>query len=141
MPGGKLHLFGLFDGNKQIGFQCFANYVPIKNNKTPIFHSNRTVIHPDYQGFGLGMKLINETSHFVKTKFNYRVMAKFSSIPVYKSMIKNPDWKLLKVIRTMGKIKTGGNLQRNQGIKGGKFGVGGFREGGTRTFSFEYIKK
>jgi len=107
----------------------------------PIYHSNRTVIHPDYQGFGLGLKLINATSKFMKENYKYRIMAKFSSLPIYKSMSKNSDWKLLKVLRTNGKMKTGGNYGRNRGHKAGKFGVGGFREGGVRTFSFEYFGK
>jgi len=134
LPGGKLHCFGLFDGTKQIGFQCFANYVPTRKGKTPIFHSNRTVIHPDYQGFGLGIKLINESSAYMKATYPYRIMAKFSSVPVYKSMSKQPNWKLVKVVRTMGKTVVGGNMGR------GKKQNGGFREGGIRCWSFEYVQ-
>lgn len=90
LPGGKIFIFGLFYKNQQIGFQCFANYVPGKK----IMHFNRTVIHPDYCGFGLGMKLIDSTSKFVQEK-GYKIMGKFSSVSIYKSMIKNSNWVLV----------------------------------------------
>jgi len=128
LPGGKLHLYGLFHNNNQIGFQCFANYVPHKKNTIKIFHSNRTVVHPDYNGMGLGIKLIDVSSALLKQKENVRIMAKFSAIPIYKSMIKSPVWKFLGEKRTMGKIKHGGKMKRTSG----------FREKGTRTFLFEY---
>lgn len=130
LPGGEIYLYGLFFEDKQIGFQCFANYTPHAKGKKKIFHSNRTVIHPDYQGFGLGIRLINESSRIFKEKFpHYRVMAKFSSTPVFKSMIKQNEWRHLKTERLMGKMKTGGNMDRKTG----------FREGGIKTYHFEYI--
>jgi len=139
LPGGELFLFGLFINGNQIGFQCFANYVPYKDKrKKKIFHSNRTVVHPDYQGFGLGQKLIDETSKIMAIEENFRIMAKFSSLPIYKQMIQNDDWKFLGVKRLMGKMKTGGNMARNKGITGGEFGVGSYREGGVKTFQFEF---
>jgi hypothetical protein len=69
----------------------------------------------------------------MKEAYPYRIMAKFSSVPVYKSMIKQPRWKLVKVVRTMGKVKVGGNMGR------GKKKEAGFREGGIRCWSFEYV--
>lgn len=129
MPGGQLYLFGLFHKGNQIGFQCFANYVPHKKNMKKIFHSNRTVIHPDYQGFGLGIKIINETSRYMKDKYKYKIMAKFSSVPVYKAMLKQTQWKLLKIIRKMDKLKHGGTMKRETG----------YREYGNTSFSFEYV--
>lgn len=94
MPGGKVFVYGLFHGNEQIGFQCFANYTPHKDKSKPmIMHFNRTVVHPDFVGFGLGQKLIDETSEIVR-KMGYRVMGKFSSISVYKSMTKSVKWAL-----------------------------------------------
>lgn len=96
MPGGLIYTYGLFLGDQQIGFQCFAEYVPWGDKtKKRIFHFNRTVIHPDYVGFGLGMKLIDETSALIKRQYDYKIMGKFSSLPVYKSMIKNPSWALV----------------------------------------------
>lgn len=95
LPGGKIYTFGLFYNDQQIGFQCFANYVPTRKGETPIFHSNRTVVHPDYVGFGMGVKLIDETSKYMKQKYNYKIMAKFSSTPVYKALARNNLWKLV----------------------------------------------
>jgi ABC-type lipoprotein export system ATPase subunit len=127
LPGGELHTFGLFHGPDQIGFQCFANYVPTRKNTTPIFHSNRTVIHPDYAGMGLGILVINETSALMK-RTGVRVMAKFSSTPIYRSMIKNPKWRLKSLDRTIGKTKVGGNMGRQHG----------FREN-LKIYSFEFV--
>lgn len=95
IPGGLIFTYGLFLGDQQIGFQCFAEYMPWRDKtKKRVLHFNRTVIHPDYVGFGLGMKLINETSAIMHAK-GYRIMGKFSSIPVYKAMSKQSDWVLL----------------------------------------------
>lgn len=129
LPGGKNYMFGLFLGDNQIGFQCFSNYVPFKKGQKKIFHSNRTVIHPDYQGFGLGIKLINLTSKYMKETYGFRIMAKFSAIPVFKSMIKQKQWVFLGEKRLLGKMKTGGNMTRKNG----------FREMGVKTFHFEFI--
>lgn len=131
LPGGKIHLYGIFHKQNQIGFQCFANYTPHKKGTKIIYHSNRTVIHPDYNGLGLGIKLINETSKILKEKINCRIMAKFSAIPVFKAMKKQKEWLFLGENRLMGKMKTGGNMSRK----------GGFRENGVRTFNFEFINK
>lgn len=130
LPGGELHLYGLFHGDKQIGFQCFANYTPHRPGHARIFHSNRTVVHPDYQGLGLGIKVINESSRVFKQQYpDHRIMAKFSAIPVYKAMIKQKEWKYLRTERTMGKMSVGGNMDRKTG----------FRDGGVKTFHFEYL--
>jgi hypothetical protein len=128
LPGGSIYTFGLFHGPNQIGFQCFANYVPTRKNTTPIYHSNRTIIHPDYAGFGLGLKLIDVSSAFMKKTYGYRIMAKFSSLPIYKSMMKSPCWRLLETKRQIGRMNVGGNIDRKSG----------YREN-IKTFSFEFI--
>lgn len=128
LPGGKIFLYGLFHGQNQIGFQCFANYTPLRKGHKIIFHSNRTVIHPDYNGLGLGIKLINETSKLLLKKIDCRIMAKFSSVPVFKAMKKQKEWLFLGETRLMGKMKTGENMDRK----------GGFREKGVKTFNFEF---
>ena len=92
LPGGKIYCFGLFENGRQIGFQCFANYSPLNPN---MYHSNRTVIHPDYCGFGLGMRLIDETSAYVQKHHGHKIRAKFSSLPLLKARLKNPKWKLV----------------------------------------------
>tara|TARA_R110000868_G_scaffold72040_1_gene210238 strand:- start:267 stop:1388 length:1122 start_codon:yes stop_codon:yes gene_type:complete len=134
LPGGKIYLYGIFYGNDQIGFQCFANYTPHKKGTKIIYHSNRTVIHPDYNGLGLGIKLINETSSLLQQKIDCKIMAKFSAIPVFKAMKKQKQWIFLGEKRLMGKMKTGGTASKgfaqNQS----------FRENGVRTFHFEFRK-
>lgn len=129
LPGGAIYLYGLFHGDKQIGFQCFANYTPDRPGKKRIYHSNRTVIHPDYQGLGLGIKIINETSRLLQEKTPCKIMAKFSALPVFKAMQKQANWKFINESRLMGRMKTGCCLQRTSG----------FRENGIKTFCFEYI--
>lgn len=140
LPGGTLHLFGLFHENDQIGFQCFANYVPKNKSKKLIFHSNRTVIHPDYCGLGLGVKLINESSLFMMRNFNYKIMAKFSSTPVYKAFVRHAHlWKLCNIDRQIGRtsaVQMGRTLShRNKNAEST-----GFREN-VKTYSFEFIGK
>lgn len=129
LPGGIIKTFGLFHGRDQIGFQCFANYVPKRPEmEKMIMHSNRTVIHPDYAGLGMGIHLINKTSKLM-TDQNFKVMAKFSSTPVYKAMSKYSDlWKLKEVKTQIGKMNVGGNMLRREG----------FREN-VKTYSFEFI--
>tara|TARA_R100000278_G_C5476538_1_gene166617 strand:+ start:704 stop:1816 length:1113 start_codon:yes stop_codon:yes gene_type:complete len=130
LPGGKIYTFGLFHNNIQIGFQCFANYVPHRKNTTIIYHSNRVVIHPDYNGLGLGIKMVDECSKILLKKIKCKIMAKFSSVPMYKSRIKNKNWKYLGYKRIMGKQIVGGNMKRKKG----------FREKGVKTFNFQFIQ-
>jgi ABC-type dipeptide/oligopeptide/nickel transport system ATPase subunit len=132
LPGGKIYLYGLFHGDNQIGFQCFANYTPHKKGTKIIYHSNRTVIHPDYNGLGLGIKLINETSKHLYNKIECKIMAKFSAMPIFKAMKKQKQWIFLGEKRLMGKMKTGGSASR--GFATNK----GFRDCGVKTFHFEF---
>ena len=100
LPGGLIETFGVFHGKNQIGFQCFAEYMPRKKpTDQRVLHSNRTVVHPDYAGFGLGVQIINATSQLMVER-GFKVMAKFSSVPVYKAFKRSPYWKL----QTMDKI-------------------------------------
>ena len=129
LPGGHIETFGLYLDGKQIGFQCFANYVPTRKGKVRMMHSNRTVIHPDYVGFGAGIRLIDITSQMMVDN-GFIVAAKFSSIPVYKAMKRNPFWRLVDVSNNTGKqqYKTGVNMSRNTGMRQA-----------TKTFSFRYV--
>lgn len=129
LPGGIIKTFGIFCGKNQIGFQCFANYVPRKTKAEKlIMHSNRTVIHPDYAGLGLGILLINETSEMMHLQ-GCKVMAKFSSTPVYKAMSKYNFWKLKEEKTKLGKYCTGNNYRKT-----------GSREN-IKTYSFLYVGK
>lgn len=95
----SIQAYGIFHGQNQIGFQCFANYTPDQKGKKRVMHSNRTVIHPDYVGFGLGIELINATCGDM-TKRGFRVMAKFSSAPVRKALERHHDlWRLMGISR------------------------------------------
>jgi ABC-type dipeptide/oligopeptide/nickel transport system ATPase subunit len=114
LPGGHIKLFGLFSGDNQIGFQCFANYTPKMPGKKMQMHSNRTVIHPDYVGLGLGMKLIEETSKIMHNQ-EFDVWAKFSSVPIAKSFEKSPNWKLCKILRFTN--SGGGKMLRKKGFR------------------------
>lgn len=129
LPGGHIETFGIYLDGVQIGFQCFANYVPHRKGTKKIMHSNRTVVHPDYVGFGLGMKVIDATSFIMKDR-GYDVQAKFSSVPVFQSMSKNKNWVLADVSNNTQKSQKqpGGNMTRK----------GGFRIA-TRTFSFKFV--
>ena len=108
VPGGKNYYYGLFLCDKQIGFQCFSNYVPRQKGKRMIYHSNRVVIHPDYCGIGLGIILINKCSQVLHDRFNglIRVMSRSSSIPVYKSRIKYHFWVCQKIETRLKSSKT-----------------------------------
>lgn len=131
LAGGESYLYGLFHNETQIGFQAFTNYMPRLKGKKVIFHFNRSVIHPDYQGLGMGIKMINEsTKIFLNEHNNAKVMGKFSSVPVYRAMIKDPAWRFLGAKRLMGKMKFG---------EGKTLRKSGFREAGIKTYHFEYI--
>lgn len=115
LPGGIIKTYGLFNGDDQIGFQCFANYVPHRGKGPMKMHSNRTVIHPDYAGLGMGIKLINTTSSLMVKK-GYDVWAKFSSTPIYIAMKRQPCWKLQKIERRV-KTGVGENMMRKVGFR------------------------
>lgn len=132
LPGGNVIYFGLFHEENQIGFICYANYVPYRNSQKlkkekMIMHANRIVIHPDYSGIGLGIMMINETAKIMSMQ-NLKIMCKFSSVPVYKIMMKSNLWKLREIHRKIGVQNVGGNMIRKSG----------FRKN-IKTYSFEYI--
>ena len=126
LAGGICSFYGLFLKGKQIGFGAYNNYVPHRKGTKLIMHSNRVVIHPDYVGFGLGLKFVDETSKLEKLK-GYRVMAKFSSVPMLKARLKNKNW-VFKGKVQQASIVVGGNMRRKSG----------FRKKVT-CYTFEYI--
>lgn len=127
LPGGTIKTFGLYHGENQIGFQCFANYTPTRlDDKRMKMHSNRTVIHPDYAGFGLGIVVINKTSEIMH-RAGYDVWAKFSSAPVFRAMSRDERWDFVKEERKMKTI-VGGNMYRTSGFRTK-----------VRTFTFKYV--
>jgi len=92
LAGGFGIYYGLFCGDDQIGFHAFSNLVPRKAGQPMILHANRTVIHPDYVGFGMGMKLVNITSKIV-CDMGYRVMSKHSSAPIFAHQSRYKCWR------------------------------------------------
>lgn len=143
LPGGSIKTFGMFSGSDQVGFICFANYVPHSDKSKPMqMHMNRLVIHPDYAGLGLGIDLTNKTSAIMAQR-GFDVRAKFSSTPVYIAMSRQPCWKLTAVERAIGKDaaarangstmggavkKTSGNMMRGSGFRMD-----------VKTYSFKFI--
>lgn len=141
LPGGRIYLFGLFHENDQIGFQCFANYVPTRRGKIAIYHFNRTVVHPDYCGLGLGIHLINATSSVMRERYHYRIMGKFSSTPVYKSLIKDHRWELFETRRQIGSMQVGnmGRVRRTAPMSQTMKNSGGEFRTNVKTYSFEFF--
>ncbi len=88
---------------------------------------------------GLGILLINETSEIVHQQ-GYRVMAKFSSTPIYLSMKKQAAWRLRKIERVTQRnvLFHGGSGKRGYKINMSKGEFAGFRVD-VKTYSFEYI--
>jgi ABC-type dipeptide/oligopeptide/nickel transport system ATPase subunit len=127
VPRGKRFLFGLFFQEKQIGFGAFINLVPKRKGQKMIMHSTKVVIHPDYIGLGLGLKFVTATSKII-TKKNYRVMAKFSSAPMFKARIKDKEnWRFIKTEIKIGHWATSKKLFRKSGFR---------RDVKTHTFEF-----
>lgn len=128
LPGGHCEYYGLFHGGDQIGFQCFANYAPwVDKSKRKIMHSNRVVIHPDYVGFGLGIRMTNVCAADMHRK-GFDVMAKLSARPMVKArMRENSGWRLEKTEKVYKKV-AGKRMSRKSGFR--KF---------IRTYSFRWI--
>lgn len=133
LPGGLIFTFGLFMSGQQVGFQCFAEYVLRKKNRARTLHFNRTVIHPDYVGVGLGIKLIDETSAIMK-KRGYRIMGKFSNAAVAASMSKDPRWALKSIQRFTPKLGNTGQRRSAQNA-----GHETRERQAVKTYSFEFL--
>lgn len=115
LPGGLIETYGLYCGEEQIGFQCFANYTPQRPGVPIIMHSNRTVIHPDYVGFGLGAMVIDATSAHMHAR-GFDVRTKSSSVPLHKAKVGNDNW-VHESSKYQNKIPVGGSMQRKTGFR------------------------
>jgi len=156
LVGGINQHYGMFYGDMQIGFISYNNYVPRRRStksaqKKYAMHFNRLVIHPDYCGFGLGIKFLNATAKDMVDR-GYNVYGKFSSAPMYASLSKSPLWKLKDISKNFKNaihnenrtiIKYENEKQRKMAFKNSfgrtqniKYGSG-FRHLVT-TYSFEY---
>lgn len=130
IPGGHVEFFGMYHNGEQIGFICYANYVPHRKNTIKQMHFNRLVIHPDYIGLGLGEYLLNETAKIMSNN-GFDVRGKFSSVPTYKILLRSPNlWKCLNIQRNIaGKTVTSGYMKRN---------ADAIRKS-VKTYSFKYV--
>jgi ABC-type dipeptide/oligopeptide/nickel transport system ATPase subunit len=117
LPGGSIECFGVFHGRDQVGFQCFAHYVPHRRGtvRRKQMHSNRIVIHPDYAGLGLGIRVVNATSWLMAQR-GFDVRIKYSSVPVHLAMRKYRCWELLDVSRATHQI-FGAKMERRTGFR------------------------
>ena len=128
LPFGHIEFYGMYHNSEQIGFICYANYVPHKKGTIRQMHFNRVVIHPDYVGLGLGEHLINITAKHMSDS-GVDVRSKFSSVPTHKILQRSPDlWRLVNIQR-FAKISTKGtNRNPSQG----------FRDK-VKTYSYKYL--
>jgi ABC-type ATPase with predicted acetyltransferase domain len=126
MPGGLCEQFGLYHGDDQIGFLAFTNYMPHRKGERMKMHANRLVVHPDYCGFGLGIRFLDACCEHMAKK-GYEVRSKLSALPMVRARRNNPNWRLVdKSFAT--KVLRGGTMQRS----------GGFRLDVT-TYSYKWI--
>jgi len=112
------HFFGLFHKTNQIGFIAYTSYIPYTqkmklSKKKIVLHANRIVIHPDYAGFGLGIRLTTEVAKLLIKKYELR--CKFSSEPMYHAMKKDNSWRIIETTRNLKKAPTG--LKRKHGYR------------------------
>jgi ABC-type dipeptide/oligopeptide/nickel transport system ATPase subunit len=93
LPGGKLYTFGLFRGEDQVGFICFACYSMVDRK---LYHFNRAVVHPDFVGLGLGAKFATECSKIMNSR-GFRIKSKFTSPAMYRHLKNHPNWRCMKI--------------------------------------------
>ena len=110
------YTFGIYHDKKQIGFCAYTNY---SLHDRRHLHSNRVVVHPDYIGFGLGIRMVTMTSKYLHS-LGHRVSAKFTSIAMLKARLNHPNWKFVSKTKidsskkgAMGTLSRIGNKKRN----------------------------
>jgi ABC-type dipeptide/oligopeptide/nickel transport system ATPase subunit len=129
LAGGKTYSFGLFtEHGEQIGFVNFANYSFVDRK---MMHSNRVVIHPDYIGLGLGIKLSTEASRVMKRR-GFTVMAKFASVAMYKQRLNHPDWFCINIVQMKSKKQNALISKMDKGRNKGKLNY-------VRYFFYKFI--
>lgn len=135
-PCGKNYSFVLRDTHgMKVGFCNFMNYVPKRKGRDFIFHANRIVIHPDYVGFGLGLKMTNLSADMVRKMHpRSKIYIKFSSKPMLRACMKDPKWRFVKEENNLKLAKsTLGRFAQSIKKSGLRYKV--------KTFTFSYIGK
>ena len=83
--------FGLYDGNKIIGFLGVLHFPHPKNKK--IKRVTRLVILPDYQGIGLGVSFLNSIGKiYLENGFDFRIVTSAKNL-IY-ALNKSKKWTL-----------------------------------------------
>lgn len=99
--------YGLFINKELAGF-CSVMQFPhpkLKNLK----RVHRLVIHPDYQGLGIGLRLLNDIAKLYVPKFKFGIIT--SSPALILSLSKSPNWVLINQGRiTSGKTSSRGRI-------------------------------
>ena len=116
----------MFDHDDEcIGCLCWTNYA-LRVSTIPRLHANRLVIHPDYQGLGIGSHVMNATARELKSR-GYRCMTKFSNLAVFRALNRDDSWRLLKSTFKHKREKYGNAVKMD------------LRGNPRRMYSFEYI--
>lgn len=129
-----MHAFGLYRGEDQIGFCCFAHYSLKDRN---LVHSNRVVVHPDYIGVGLGIKLATAAAAEMHRR-GHRVWAKFTSPAMYKQRVGHPRWKFINQKQATSKKQNAPMGRVKSSVAGGSERRNAAKLWGVRYFWFEY---
>lgn len=96
--------YGLYDKETLIGFCSVIHFPHPKNPK--IKHIHRLVIHPDYQGIGLGKKLLNFVSDlYSKQGFDVSIIT--SAKNLIKGLSNDEHW-LCSFYGKMGRVSKSG---------------------------------
>lgn len=113
---------------KPIAFAAVIHF-PHPNKKKKYKKIHRLVVLPDYQGIGVAKFILDFLGDFY-TKNNTALSITSSSLPVYKALIKNPNWVLKRkgFVGVLG--KTSKIVNRLKGNSSSRL-----------TFSFEFVKK
>ena len=91
---GSGHYYELKLNNKKVGFCSIGRFChPIVRD---IMKIQRLVVVPEFQGFGIGLKFMNEISNLYETD---RIRIITSLKPFIKTLSKNRDWKCLRFSR------------------------------------------
>ena len=94
--------FGAYLNGEIVGFCAVLHFPHPKNAKIKRCH--RLVVLPDYQGIGIGGRLLNRVGdYYIKNGFDFRIV---TSTPSLAHSLKRTGWKL----QNQGRI---GNMQKS----------------------------
>ena len=93
---GPHRCYGLFHRADQIGMATFAQMYPRRPRGPVVYHGTKVVIHPDYVGLGLGLRMVEEAAElFYKEHPNIEIRSTSSNVPMIRSQLKRQNkWRL-----------------------------------------------